>query len=190
MRSSTISFSEGFISVSSILTAFISPFPESLTAEAAARGALHLELVELGLHRFHLGLELSGLLHQAQEISHCFVLLRRAPDRLQWRHQSSSSGRTCAPNAEPSSSSGHVPPPRARPSAAAAATPRRPCARPRFRPRKARQHGLYQRIGAHAALELSLPRLVLRSHRTARPAPPTPPPSSAGWSIVACARDR
>src|SRR5262245_21854726 len=72
--------------------------------EAAARGALHLELVELGLHRFHLGLELSGLLHQAQEISHCSVLLRRASDRLSSRHQSSSSGRTWAPNAEPSSS--------------------------------------------------------------------------------------
>src|SRR5262245_25300733 len=72
--------------------------------QAAARGALHLELVELGLHRLHLGLELSGLFHQAQEISHCSILLRRAPDRLQEPASSSSSGRTCAPNAEPSSS--------------------------------------------------------------------------------------
>src|SRR5262245_53995457 len=80
--------------------------------EAAARRALDLDLVELGLHRLHLGLEFSGLLHQSQEIRHRSLLLRR-PAQLNsstQRSSSASSGRSlcgnCAPNAEPSSSGG------------------------------------------------------------------------------------
>src|SRR5262245_66415773 len=101
MRSSTISFSEGLISVCVDLDGFhLALAGERDGYQPAARRPFDLELVELGLHRLHLGLELGGLLHQAEEISHLSSLLcrsRASINRETGRQSSSSSGRSSPP---------------------------------------------------------------------------------------------
>src|ERR1700675_4476859 len=59
----------------------------------ATRDALDLQLVELCLHGFHLGLELSRLLHQAEEVCHVTTPVQRAEIASSYRIH-----RTAAPD--------------------------------------------------------------------------------------------
>ncbi len=161
IRSSRISFSAGLSSESSICTPLSSPLPVSFTVTRPPPAVPSTSLaLELGLHRLHLRFEFGGLLHQAQEIGHRTPRLNRSDRR---RGSSSHHRNRRRPAAVPSACRRDRRRQRRRLVGARA--------RRRSRARKARQHRLHQRIGAHAGLELGLARRRSATSASAAPAP-------------------
>src|SRR5262249_58699187 len=90
---------------------------------APARRALDLDLVELGLQGFHLGLKLRRLLHQGGKIGHRVTFRRLAPTQ---KSSSTASSAPRLPNAELSSSAAPASGSPAGPARTARAGSRRP----------------------------------------------------------------
>ena len=152
MRSSTISFSDGLMSESSIVTPFHLALAGELDGdEPAARGALDLDLVELGLHRLHLGLEFGACFIRPRKsaIAHLLPRVCATTAKPQARR---SGGRSASSEVQPRGQDlrRRSPPAPSRTSTISA-------------PGKRASTACTSGSASHAGLELGLPRVVLRS---------------------------